>query len=75
MGKPGEKNGLKALPSNFYWLTHLFYEAWFWDFVVKALLQNYKNSLTNILSIGAKKEENQKRPKSKNKTCSRKSTG
>ena len=51
------------------------YKAWFWDFVVKAPLQNYKSNLTNILTIGAKKEENQKRPKGKNKTGSRKSTG
>ena len=70
-GKPGEKNGLKLCPKILY-LS--FYKAWFWDFLVKAPLQNYKNSLTNILTIGAKKEENQKRPKSKNKTGSRKST-
>ena len=67
--KRAESFALKFLLVNF------FTKLGFWDFVVKAPLQNYKNSLINILTIGAKKEENQKRPKSKNKTGSRKSTG
>ena len=43
------------------------------DFVVKAPLQNYKNNIAKPITMGAKKEENQKRQKAK--TGSRNSTG
>ena len=36
------------------------------DFVVKAPLQNYKNNIAKPITMGAKKEENQKRQKAKN---------
>ena len=42
------------------------------DFVVKAPLQNYKNNIAKPITMGAKKEENQKRQKEK--TGSRNST-
>ena len=80
MEEKGEKTGklerkrAESLCPKFLLVKCLLYKSWFWDFVVKAPLQNYKNNLTNILTIEAKKEENQKRPKSKNKTSSRKST-
>ena len=70
MRESGEKvknaGELKAFPQkNLYLFRPPLPMSGLGDFVVKAPLQNYKNNIVKPITIGAKKEENQKRQKAK----------
>ena len=65
-GNGGKTGELKSSPPDLIIKCPL-YKAWFWDFVVKAPLQNYKNNLTNILTIGAKRKKTKRDQKAKTK--------